>query len=274
MTQNTKGVIDQNAPTTTEKVSSSKNFDYEYFGDYSEQQTADFAEVQESDLQKILTYLNVETPKVKYKYKIFPTLIEKQRADPNHSVSHACARVDERAIYRVLGPEMEQLSFPHELVHLVAHDIAPQYKWEVELDTYNGKKYKKTIEFDSTSFLQEGLAILIDELVFGNKLREAGEYHYIDDWVRHNTDKTDLKPHDILDFYKSCAQPPLFATPICASFCKFLVEKYGMEKFMQVYRASSELNTEKENIRVLEKTYNEDIDFLEDEWKRYLTSIL
>ena len=250
-----------------DRISSSQNFDYEYFGDYDTQQMTSFAEVQESDLQKILAFLSVETPKTKYIYKIFPTLIEKQQADPNHSVSHACARVEKRAIYRVLGPEMEVLSFPHELVHLVAHDISSHYKWRIELDTFDGGKQETILEMSSTSFLQEGLAILIDELVFGNKLREAGEYRFIDEWVRYNQDKNDLKPHDLFEIHKSSEQSPLFATPICASFCKFLVEKYGLEKFMVVYKISSELNSEDKNIKIIEDEYQKSIKSLEKKWR-------
>ena len=164
-----------------------KSFDYEFYGDYSKKQINEFVKTQQKDFNKILKFLHIKEIDNKLKYKVFSTLQKKRDDDPFHSASPACARVGEKTIYRVLGPEMElypeleSLSFPHEIVHLVMHEISPSYNWKVTLDTYNGKEQKEEIEFDSIVFLQEGTALLIDEIVFGNKLRRVGEYKYLDE---------------------------------------------------------------------------------------------
>jgi hypothetical protein len=196
--------------------------------------------------------------------------------DPLHSASPACARVGEKTIYRVLGPEMElypeleSFSFPHEIVHLVMHEISPSYIWKVTLDTYDGKEQKEEIEFDSIVFLQEGTALLIDEIVFDNKLRRGNEYKYLDEWVRYNHSKHKIKLSEIIEYNEYFEHIPLYRTPICGSFCMYLYNEYGLDKFCHLYKSCSELDSKIENISKFKVVYNKSLDDLENEWYKSL----
>jgi hypothetical protein len=245
---------------------SSDNFDYEFYGHYRKDHVSDFVNTQEDDIAKISNFLGLKKVHARFKYKVYPTIGEKRKADPYHSGSYACARFGEKTIYRVLGDGMPNLSFPHEIVHLVMHQISPTYYWEVELDTFDGKKKKKVIAMDSTSYLQEGIALLIDELVFNNKLREAGEYRFLDEWVHYNKGKHDIHIKDQIDFYEFCACNPIHGTPMCGSFCMYLVKKYGLSKFLELYKGSSELLKKEKNILLIESAYGKSLDKLEKEW--------
>ena len=244
----------------------SKYFDYYFYGEFGKKEITDFVDTQERDLEKILGFLNVDDLRARFSYKVYPDLEKKREADPYHSGSYACARVGEKTIYRVLGEDMQNPSFPHEIVHLVMHEISPTYNWEVELDTFDGKKQKEVIPMDSISYLQEGMALLIDEIVFENKLREAGEYRYLDEWVHHNEGKHNIKTKNQIDFYEFCAQNPLYGTPMCGSFCMYLVKKYGLDKFMELYKKTSELFKKEKNILIIESNYGKTLNELESEW--------
>jgi len=215
-------------------------------------------------LGKIIEFLGEKLPDTRFVYKIYPTIEEKRAGDPFHSSSYACARL--KTIYRVLGEAMPNPSFPHEIVHLVMHAISPIYDWKIELDTFDGKKQKETVSMDSISYLQEGLALLIDEIVFGNKLREAGEYRYINEWVHYNQGKHNIKVRQQIEFYEFCAQNPIYGTPLCGSFCMYLVKQYGLPKFLELYRGASELFSKEKNILIIEATYSKPLSDLERDW--------
>jgi len=242
----------------------SENFDYYFFGPYDQKMIFEFVKTQEHDLKKILTFLGVTNFAARLSYKIYPTLEEKRKADPFHSGSYACARRE--TIYRVLGESMPGPSFPHEIVHLVMHAISPVYKWEVDLDTFDGKKQKETVTMDSISYLQEGLALLIDEMVFSNKLREAGEYRYLNEWVHHNKGKHNIRVREQIDFYEFCAKNPIYGTPMCGSFCMYLVKQYGLPAFLGVYKEATELLSKEDNIALIERAYGATLEELEGAW--------
>jgi len=256
-----------------------KSFDYEFYGDFSKKQINGFMKTQQKDLNRILKFLKIKKINDKLKYKVFSTLQEKRDSDPNHSASPACARVGEKTIYRVLNsemesyPEMKLFSFPHEIVHLLMHEISPSYNWKVTLDTYDGKELKKEVEFDSIVFLQEGTALLIDEIVFGNKLRRLDEHKYLDDWVKYNCDKHNIKISNLIEYHESSEQKPLYSTPICGSFCKYLYGEYGLEKFLKLYKSCSELDSKNKNIGKFKVVYDKSLSELENEWHRTLKTI-
>jgi|GEM_PF-2486282 len=256
-----------------------KTFDYEFYGDFSKKQINGFMKTQQKDLNKILKFLKIKKINDKLKYKVFSALQEKRDSDPNHSASPACARAGEKTIYRVYNPniksypEMKSFSFPHEIVHLVMHEISPSYNWTVTLDTYDGKEMRKEVEFDSIVFLQEGTALLIDEIVFGNKLRRLDEYKYLDGWVKYNCGKHNIKISNLIEYYESSEQKPLYSTPICGSFCKYLYNKYGLEKFLKLYRSCSELDSKNENIERFKVIYGKLLDELEADWDDKLGTI-
>lgn len=256
-----------------------KSFDYKFYGEFSKKQINEFVKTQQKDFNKILKFLKIKNNNNKLKYKVFSTLQKKRDDDPFHSASPASTRVGEKTIYRVLDlemesyPEMKLFSFPHEIVHLVMHEISPSYNWKVTLGTYDGKEQKEEIEFDSIVFLQEGTALLINEIVFGNKLREAGEYRYLNEWIKYNRGKHNIKLSEIIGYYEYFEHIPLYRTPTCGSFCMYLYNKYGLEKYLELYRSCSELDSKNKNIRKFKVLYNKSLNELENEWDVNLKTI-
>src|SRR3990167_11531375 len=160
-----------------------------FHGTYSEKDIRLFQDAQNSDLVEICRYLKTDTNLLKnIRFEIFDTREKKQKADPNHSVSRASARFDEMAVYRFWLPKNDP-HFPHETTHLVSHTWTKPYLLTEELDTAYGTKIKKTFEMVSTSFMQEGLAIAVDDIVFSRKLLEDKEHKLIDDWCREQSNK-------------------------------------------------------------------------------------
>lgn len=151
---------------------------------YSDIDRNRFALAQKSDFSKLCFYLKSPQASIpQIAYHIFNTKDGKQQADPNHSISKASARLKELAIYRFWDPK-ENPSFPHEITHLIAHTWSAPYVFNVELDTADGQKVVRDIDMVSTSFMQEGLAIAVDEILFQHTLREGDQQKYPDDYCR------------------------------------------------------------------------------------------
>lgn len=252
----------------------SPSFTYRFFGIPPDEETIqEFIATQEADLAAVRTFLGVSADADAYHYQVYPTLEAKRMADPHHSPSRASTRANERTIYRVLGPEMPELSFPHELVHLVMHDNSPTYLWEVKLDNPDGSSHYEAIQMDSISFLQEGLAVTVDELAFRNMLCEAGEYRFADEWVRQNASEHSIAVPDILQFEALSEQNPVYAMPICASFCKYLITTYGMPLFLDLYRSCHESDLHEQTVTEFRNNYGKDLTTLEIEWQQSLTKV-
>lgn len=217
-----------------------------------------FETIQKNDLGDICKYLKVQTSIIpKISYKIFENIDKKRAADPNHSGSRASARSDEMTIYRVwTTSDGENPSFPHEMTHLVARTWSDPYKWTATLTAPDNSEYQKEIGMVSTSFMQEGLAIAVDDIVFGRKLKEVGEFKLIDDWCREQIDsimKIDLAL--VINFDGFCSIDNELVVPFSASFSKFLLSKYGLDKYKQMYVGVKEILSPDENIQVIESVY-------------------
>ncbi len=230
-----------------------------------------FKKAQEDDLKKICSYLQTDEKLLeKVRFEVFSTREGKQNADPNHSISRASARFEEMAIYRFWLPP-EDPHFPHETTHLVAHTWTDPYLLKDELDTWDGKKITKTIEMVSTSFFQEGLAIAVDDIVFGRKLPEEGETKFIDDWCRDQIDKIPQLSQCInMEGFDSFENK--LVVPFTASFSKYLLESFGVEIYKKMYISISETTSIKENINEIEKIYNMSENSLLQNWKSSLLS--
>lgn len=249
----------------------SPSFIFQFFGASPDEETIqEFIATQEADVATVRQFLGVDNDVGPYQFLLYPTLADKQAADPHHSTSRASARAGEQSIYRVFGPEMPEPSFPHELVHLVMHDNSPTYLWEVQLDNPDGSSHYEAVQMDSISFLQEGLAVTVDELAFGNKLYEAGEYRFADEWVRHNANEHTIAVSDILHFDGLSEQNPVYATPVSASFCKYLITTYGMPLFLDLYRSCHENDTLEQTITEFHHNYGKGLVTLETEWRQSL----
>lgn len=207
---------------------------FNYHGRYSKGDKSSFVTAQNNDLRKICQYLKTENKRLdEIRFEVFDTRQGKQIADPNHSVSRASARYNEMAIYRFWLPS-DDPHFPHEITHLVAHTWAKPYLLETELDTWDNKKIKKTIEMVSTSFMQEGLAIAVDDIVFNRKLLEDGELKFIDEWCREQINKMPALSQCVnMDGFESFENK--IVVPFAASLSKYLLQTFGLDKYKRVY---------------------------------------
>jgi len=242
---------------------------YHFHGQYSEEDKKLFTISQEEDIQKICGYLKTPLVSVqKITFEIFDTREGKQDADPNHSISRASARFKEMTVYRFWLPT-DDPHFPHEITHLVAHTWSRPYILDTELDTWDNKKIQRKIDMVSTSFMQEGLAIAVDDIVFERKLMEEGELKYIDDWCKEQLDKMPSLTQAInLDGFGKFENKVVI--PFAASVCKFLLKQYGLEKFKNIYVSLKETQPAGENIAIIEKIYAMSEQELLDKWKQLI----
>lgn len=226
-----------------------------FHGTYSGENKLRFFTTQEADLKRIYQYLMTD-PKVLQgmRHEVFDSREGKQQADPNHSISRASARFQEFTLYRYWIPT-DDPSFPHELTHLVAHRWTTPYQWTTILDTADGQQIEKTLDMVSTSFMQEGLAIAIDDIVFGKGLLEEGEVKPIDDWCREQTADMPTSLVSVINMAGFSSMQNKVVVPFSASFSKFLLQVYGVERYKQMYTQLKETNTPEENVGILEHVY-------------------
>lgn len=240
---------------------------YKFHGSYTSEEKKLFESAQKEDLRKICEYLQTDLDKLKsIHFEIFDTREGKQDSDPHHSISRASARFGEMTIYRFWQPQ-EDPHFPHETTHLVAHAWAEPYILETELDTWDNKKIKKTIEMVSTSFMQEGLAIAVDDIVFKRKLLEEGQSKPIDQWCVEQLDQMPKNLTEVINLDGFGSYPNKVVVPFAASFSKFLLLAYGLEKYKNVYVILKETAAPKENVGKILTVYGQTANDLLDEWR-------
>lgn len=240
---------------------------YRFHGSYTSEEKELFESAQEEDLRKICEYLHTDLDKLKsIRFEIFDTREGKQDGDPHHSISRASARYYEMSVYRFWQPEDEP-HFPHEITHLVAHTWTEPYFLETELDTWDNKKIKKTIEMVSTSFMQEGLAIAVDDIVFKRNLLEEGESKVIDQWCVEQLDQMPKNLTEVINLGGFGSFPNKVVVPFAASFSKFLLLTYGLEKYKNVYVTLKETAAPKENVGKILTVYGQTDNDLLDKWR-------
>jgi len=227
---------------------------FQFVGSYSKKDKKIFKSAQRQDLKIILAYLKTPLQDAKnIKFEVFDTREGKQNADPNHSISRASARFAEMTIYRYWEPK-DDPHFPHEITHLVAHTWTKPYKWRVELDTWDDKKIVKTVEMVSTSFMQEGLAIAVDDIIFKRKLLEEREYKFIDDWCREQIDNMPTIK-EVINLNGFGSFDNKLVVPFSASLSKYLLQKYGLSEYKKMYTSIKETNSAIKNVEILERLF-------------------
>jgi len=243
---------------------------YCFQGSYTDQNKQNFQFTQEDDLQKICRYLSTDINSAsKITFKIFDSREGKQNADPHHSISRASARFKEMTIYRFWLPT-DDPHYPHEITHLVAHIWSKPYKFTTELDTWDGKNITKSIKMVSTSFMQEGLAIAIDEIVFNHPLSEEGELNNIDDWCRQQIDQMPKNLTAVINLDGFNSFPNKIVVPFAASISKYLLLNFGLDKYKQMYVSLKETNKSIKNVQQIEAIYQISEKKLLNEWKEQL----
>ncbi|NMB57106.1 hypothetical protein GYA19_04170 [Candidatus Beckwithbacteria bacterium] len=248
---------------------------YFFNGNFSAINKLEFKTSQEEDLQTICKFLKENYLNYKnIKFYIFDNLEKKQSRDPNHSISKASARFEPFAIYRFWNPldndkKISDSHFPHELIHLIAHKFTKPYTWEVQLDIVTGGKIIKKLEMQSTSFMQEGLAIAVEDIVFGLKLREHEEEKTIDEWCKNQQYANNILEQSI-NFDGFCNFDNDYIVPFTASFSKFLILNFGIEKYKTMYVSIREDKTPKDNIKIIEDIFHFSQSELINQWSNNL----
>jgi len=121
----------------------------------------------------------------------------------------------------------------------------------------------------STSFMQEGLAVAVDDIIFNRKLKEEEEFKFIDDWCREQLDKMPQSLPEAMESFDTL--PNQIIIPFTASFSKFILNNYGIKRYKQAYIGQKEIQNTEENIKVIEKTYNLTHKEFFDKWKDSLS---
>jgi len=241
---------------------------FNFHGTYLDKDIKIFQLTQEKDLVKICRYLSTNSILLNHvRFEIFDTKDGKQEADPNHSISRASARFNEMRIYRYWLPN-EDPHYSHEITHLVAHTWTKPYLLNVELDTAYNTKIKKTIEMVSTSFMQEGLAIAVDDIVFKLKLMEDGKLELIDDWCKGQLDKLPIALKKVINFDGFCSLENKIVVPFAASLSKYLLQKFGIDRYKEMYIQLKETVSPEVNVKIIESVYKLNEDKILSQWRK------
>lgn len=233
-----------------------ESFFFDFSGEYSNIDRNRFISRQKNDFNKLCFYLMPSQASIpQITYRIFNTKDGKQQADPNHSISKASARLKELAIYRFWDPK-ENPSFPHKITHLIAHTWSAPYVFNVELDTADGQKVVRDIDMVSTSFMQEGLAIAVDEILFQHTLREGDQQKYPDDYCRQYAEQLPSSISQVINLKGFGSLPNEIVVPFAASLSKYLIGEIGIERYKELYIALKETLSPDENLKIFESVTN------------------
>lgn len=223
-----------------------------YFFDsgFNEVEKELFIKANNEDYNILYNYFNFKT-KININYYVYSSREKKYINDPFHSISRASSRWHINSIYRYWEKD-EDAHFPHELIHLFAHNLSKAYKYNVDLDTYDNKIINIDLPMVSTSFMQEGLAIALEDMLFSRKIYEGGRREYLDILVS-NIKDWDKINEDIINFEGFSKVENGISIPFTGYLTKYLINNYGLEKYIEIYITIKETNSVKENIEVFNK---------------------
>lgn len=155
------------------------------------------------------------------------------------------------------------------------------YNEKQRLDPYHETTHVLMRPYGSPPALfNEGLAVYMSERLGAHALDAMrGGESSIYERVRELSGKGELIGLEELLTYTEIGSgktnPPV-AYPEAASFVKFLIERYGKERFLRAYRTlrnSSDKATQQQNVKALEKIYGKSLDELKTEWKSTLLKL-
>ena len=241
---------------------------FNFYGQYLEKEKARFVTAQKEDLKTVCEYLKTNLENCSdIILKVFDVQKEKQQVDPQHSISRASARFKEKTIYRVWQPN-EDPHFPHEITHLVAHTWGEPYMLTTELDTVSSEKISRTLEMISTSFMQEGLAIAVDDLVFTRPLLENGVEKRINDWCRKQLAKLPIPLEQVINLDGFGSFDNNLVMPFAGSLSKYLLETFSLAKYKSMYCQLSENISPDKNLSAIEEVYGLSEEAILSGWKK------
>lgn len=149
--------------------------------------------------------------------------------------------------------------------------IVEVYNEKTKLDPYHETVHILMRPFGNPPALfNEGFAVYMSERLGASSLRYlSGGESKIYERVRKLKAKNELwELKELVGFTEigSMKTRPPVAYPQAASFVKFLVETYGKERFLEVYKALENGRDNEQNIERLERIYNKAFPELESEW--------
>ena len=215
---------------------SSENYDFHFLRDsIAEKDIEEIAELQENCYKEICSYLSIQ-PNIRIQYYLLdtPELVGEIYGD-NEPCNGFASPPD--SIYAVYNEEVKCIG-PHEDAHILSY----------------------TINRPKSAFIREGLAMFFDKL-WWDKTNE--------DWVR-----SFLQENKYIDINQLLLDDVFFnysdaiTYPIAGAFTKFLLENYGINKYISLYRYTGDDFENK-----AKEVYKKEIDDLEKEFISYILSI-
>lgn len=237
---------------------------YIFDSNYKEDEKQKFIYANNKDFDRLNRYFK-DNHDLSIKYFAFSTRENKYRNDPFHSISRASARWHVNSVYRYWEPS-DDPHFPHELVHIFAHQLDKPYTWETEFDTFDGEVFEVDLPMVSTSFLQEGLAVALDDILFHRKIYENGKWEPLEKLVQ-NINKWDLITASILNFEGFSEVPNNVSIPFAGYLSKYIIKNYSFEQFKRIYISVKEIISVEENAKVFKRILKEDFDSIVEQIK-------
>lgn len=155
------------------------------------------------------------------------------------------------------------------------NNVVEVYNDQVQLDPYHETVHVIMREFGNPPALfNEGFAVYMSERLGANALEHlSGGLATIYERVRELKDKSEWLDLEELITYTEIgsmeSRPPISYAE-AAAFVKFLIDKYGKDKFLQVYktlRNSDDKTLQQQNIEAIEQICGKSLTELEKEWE-------
>ena len=130
------------------------------------------------------------------------------------------------------------------------------------------------------ALFNEGFAVYMSERLGAHALEDlGGGLATIYQRVREVKEKSEwIELEELITYTEigSMESRPPIAYPEAASFVKFLIDKYGKDKFLKAYktlRNSDDNSVQQKNIRTLKQIYGKPLKELEQEWENTFSSV-
>ncbi|HBB56816.1 TPA: hypothetical protein DEW47_01145 [Patescibacteria group bacterium] len=220
-----------------------EHYTFNYFPDSLAEKEVDFiAERQEKAFKKIISFLRLKPPKKKISYYLYPS--KKTKKELMGDDWYAQSIYHDFCVHILYTSEIKPVG-EHEDTHLLS------LPWGL-----------------SIGFWAEGLAeYLTGHDWYGNshniKIREGFKRKIFPSIESLMSQKAWMDLPDENAIYYYC---------LAGSFTKFIIEKFGMEKFKELYKETSRGKGAEENKKVFKKIYGIDIDEAEQGWKKMFSN--
>lgn len=216
-------------------------------GSMAEQDIKDIIEIKESPYAKILSWLGLYNDR-KIDYYLYPSLKEKITLmgddSPGNAIWEELSIEDGKADSKkfeihVVYNEKCKFIGEHEDTHLLS------LPWGLSIYLF----CEGLAQYMEDGFMGEDLHVVAKKLFQENKL-------YPLEWLCANNNWKNVEP--------------IIIYPQAGSFAKFIIEKYGKDKFRELYQNTSRNFETSKNINEIERAYHKDIGQLEQEWLDFL----